>query len=57
MVFTFELIEVTSGEGCLELMENNYNDTHYSMLFEKADKALYSAKEAGKGRHHYLLRQ
>jgi len=51
------LIEVTSGERCLELMENNYNDTHYSMLFEKADKALYSAKEAGKGRHHYLLRQ
>lgn len=31
-------------------MENNYNDTHYSMLFEKADKALYSAKEAGKGK-------
>lgn len=26
------------------------DDTHYSMLFEKADKALYSAKEAGKGR-------
>lgn len=25
-------------------------DTHYSMLFERADKALYSAKEAGKGR-------
>ena len=50
------MIEVTSGEGCLELMENNYNDTHYSMLFEKADKALYSAKEAGKGRHHYLLK-
>lgn len=25
-------------------------DEHYSTLFEKADKALYSAKEAGKGR-------
>lgn len=25
-------------------------DEHYSSLFEKADKALYSAKEAGKGR-------
>lgn len=26
------------------------DDTYYSMLFEKADKALHSAKEAGKGR-------
>lgn len=26
------------------------DDIHYSMLFERADKALYSAKEAGKGR-------
>ena len=32
------MIEVTSGEGCLELMENNYNDTHYSMLFEKGSR-------------------
>ena len=53
------MIEVTSGEECLELMENNYNDTHYSMLIKNLirnilrrtimDKKTQIIAVAGKG--------
>ena len=37
---TFELIEVTSGEECLELMENNYNDIDMVLLAPLSAEAV-----------------